>query len=814
VAWDSDRNEYFVVWYDGPRVTVYGQRFYADGSTNQDAVMISTNYMKINPDVAYDSDRHQYLVVWYDRRNSDASGDDIYARRVAVIDGLAYPAGQGDFLLAGAPYDQRYPAVAYSAATSQFLVTWDDWRNGETTLIYGQRVWWPGLLLGHSFAVNAARGTQEQPAVAYNDLNHETLAVWADERNGAFDLYGQLYDSAGLPLGENLALVESPGAQLHPSVAYNLASDEYLLVWQDDIRGVYGLRLRPQGTPVGEAFPLFADTGLRREPVVVSAPDLNQYLVVYTYGATGSREVHGIIVDAEGHPIYGGLIIAAGAGDRDQLDADYDPSDDRFIVAWHSTENDQGDIYARLLESDGSMPSTRFQVAKATDAQSAPAVAWNRDANMYLVVWHDYRNSGITGADIYGQRFEPSGNPEGGNFRITASSDLHDEQYPDVVYVNVLDRYRVVWQDNRDFATLGWDLRGRWVAPDGSVLGVLDDPVFRYGGYQEHPALAYAHADEQLFAVWQDGRNAIEYDIYGRLVLDTTPPTAAFTRDPSFGRAGDLFTFNAWPSRDNMTPKGALLVRWDFNNDGVWDTPLGFEKYITVTLNASGVHTVTLEVQDLALYTDTVAYRVAVLPATAAAVPQAEPPAASLTVTPTFGVAGSTFSADGSASTGSGSLIARWDWENDGEFDTGFGADLEATHVYTVASDYSVRLEVRDQTTGLSDAVLYNITVLPDDPVALELLPAEVRLVPTEVLRFRAFGWDQYSNQMAGPDVAWSVANPQVGSISATGVLTAGYQSGSYPDVIHAEGDGVLDTASVIVFWPYQAYVPVILKAY
>jgi PKD repeat protein len=813
VTWDSYRDEYFVVWRDLPGVDVYGQRFHSDGSQDQGAVKIATTHMALAIDVAYDWNQHQYLVVWQDDRNRSSTEDDIYGRRVVIVDGKARPAGQGEYLIGGAPHDQKYPAVAYGGAGAQFLVTWDDHRNDETSPIYGQRVSWSGMLLGHSFALNAARGTQDEPAAAYNDRSHEYLAVWADERSGQFDIYGQILDVDGLPLGEGLLLVDSAGNQTHPSVTYNRIEDEYLLAWEQET-GVYALRLRPQGTPVGAAFPVFNVTGIRREPVVVCAATLNRYLVAYTYGANGAREVRGALIDSTGGLLASDLLIAPGAGDRDQIDATFDSIYSRFIVVWRDTHDDAGDVYARLLESDGSMPSTRFQVAVAADAQGAPAVAWDRDDDMYLVVWHDYRNSGATGADIYGQRFEATGNPEGGNFLITASAALHDEEYPDVVYIETLDRYRVVWQDNRDAATLGWDLRGRWVGPDGSVLGLVDDPIFRYAGYQERPALAYAPADEQLLAVWQDGRNGIEYDVFGRLVLDKTPPTAAFTRDPNYGRAGDLFTFNAGPSRDNMTPKGALLVRWDLNNDGVWDTPLGTQKLISLTLNATGIHTVTLEVQDLALYTDKVSHRVAVLPAAAAArAPQAEPPSAALVVDPTFGVAGSTFSADGTGSTGSGALVARWDWENDGVFDPAeFTADLDAEHVYTEAGDYTVRLEVRDQSTGLSNAALYNITVLPGDPVALEVLPAGVKLAPNEALRFRAVGWDEYDNEMEGLDVEWSVADAQAGGISAEGLFTAGTHAGAYPDGIHAAWDGVASKASVTVFWPYQDYLPVVLR--
>jgi PKD repeat protein len=289
---------------------------------------------------------------------------------------------------------------------------------------------------------------------------------------------------------------------------------------------------------------------------------------------------------------------------------------------------------------------------------------------------------------------------------------------------------------------------------------------------------------------------------------------------------GQAFTFNAWPSTDNRTPRGALLASWDLGDGsavsglGLQDveTTFTFQKYITHTFAAPGVYTVTLAVSDLAWLTDTVRYRVFVTTTTLALdSPQAAtalPPTATLAVSPTFGVVGASFSFDGRDSAGAGMLLARWDWENDGEFDVGFGTGLTATHAYTVAGDYTVRLEVRDTATGLSDAALRNITALPGAPVTLEVLPAEVKMVPKEDLRFRAYGWDQYGNQMCHPGVAWSVADPQVGTISASGLFTAGLLSGLHTDAVVATWGARSDTANVVIYYPHRVYLPVVLRSF
>jgi hypothetical protein len=65
---------------------------------------------------------------------------------------------------------------------------------------------------------------------------------------------------------------------------------------------------------------------------------------------------------------------------------------------------------------------------------------------------------------------------------------------------------------------------------------------------------------------------------------------------------------------------------------------------------------------------------------------------------------------------------------------------------------------------------------------------------------------------MYPPDVAWSVTEPLVGTIGADGVLTASVHSGTYPDVVLADGNGVTGTASVTIFGPFEVYLPLVMR--
>jgi CSLREA domain-containing protein len=77
-----------------------------------------------------------------------------------------------------------------------------------------------------------------------------------------------------------------------------------------------------------------------------------------------------------------------------------------------------------------------------------------------------------------------------------------------------------------------------------------------------------------------------------------TAPTAAFTVTPLTGTTTTVFNFDASGSSDAQDPGSALQVRWDWENDGAYDTSWSTTKTATHTFGTTAVHTVRMEVQD------------------------------------------------------------------------------------------------------------------------------------------------------------------------------------------------------------------------
>lgn len=77
-----------------------------------------------------------------------------------------------------------------------------------------------------------------------------------------------------------------------------------------------------------------------------------------------------------------------------------------------------------------------------------------------------------------------------------------------------------------------------------------------------------------------------------------TPPVANFTFSPETGSPISVFTFDASSSTDSEDLPGTLVVRWDWESDGLFDTDFSTNKILEHQYSIPGTYHVTLEVKD------------------------------------------------------------------------------------------------------------------------------------------------------------------------------------------------------------------------
>lgn len=75
-------------------------------------------------------------------------------------------------------------------------------------------------------------------------------------------------------------------------------------------------------------------------------------------------------------------------------------------------------------------------------------------------------------------------------------------------------------------------------------------------------------------------------------------PQAQFSFTPAEGNIETIFLFDAKQTNDDEDSLSTLKFRWDFEDDGFWDTPFQNIPQVTHVFNQSGIYNVMLQVKD------------------------------------------------------------------------------------------------------------------------------------------------------------------------------------------------------------------------
>ena len=294
VAYNSQRGDYLVVWDDNRNpgdLDIYGQIVGGDG-TLKGSFGLTVTGRQAYPDVAYNPAEDSYLVVWEDDRPGTPNHD-VYGQVISADGALL----GSDMVIASAISNQYDPVVGYGQNSRRYLVSWWDQRNGNRD-IYGQLVAGSGTLTGSNFAISTpstgSLNDQEYPAIAVETTGQtdEFLVVWQDRRNGwKRDIYGQRVSASGVLLDEtdtaadetdpkiNIPFETSSAYTEQPAAAHNSTAGVYLLGWnnQDD-NAIYTQRYSA-ALPAGPAAAFTASLTSGVVPLSVTLSDASTGLV-------------------------------------------------------------------------------------------------------------------------------------------------------------------------------------------------------------------------------------------------------------------------------------------------------------------------------------------------------------------------------------------------------------------------------------------------------------------------------------------------------------------------------------------------------
>jgi len=539
---DFDGTNYFVAWFDnraGTGYDIYGTLLGTDGSVlNTSGIPISTaaDAQRL-PSVSFGGT--DFIIIWYDRR--DGSNNDIFGARVNHSGVVQDPSG---IHISNIDAQQTSPAViSYSG---QWLVVWKDNRNGNYADIYGSRINPSGTVTDPSgILIASSAGAQGKPAVAFDGTNY--LVVWQEDRGGGppFDIYGMRITPGGYYLDTDpIPISTVSGSQEYPAVAFDNDSI-YLVVWQDDRSGsgydIYGARVTTSGNvldPPGIA--ISTATGRQRFPSV--AFDGTNFLVVWgdERGGSSTDDIYGTLVEPDGNVVSpSGNVIADDANWQDNPSVAFDGTN--YLVVWDDFGSGpfEEDIYGvRVNQSGIPVDGSSIAISTATKGQYRPVVAF--DGTNYLVVWFDRRTSNAS--DIYGTRVNPAGTIlDASGTPIIVFTGTQEKPF---IAFNGID-YLVGCENYQDESP--GNILGATVNTSGTVSDISTISPFSIDQYQPYPSAASGPNEQVLivFPDWVDsinGNPANAMRIWGNLY-----PAAGIEENDDITAENGKFDLNVSP---------------------------------------------------------------------------------------------------------------------------------------------------------------------------------------------------------------------------------------------------------------------------
>jgi hypothetical protein len=293
---------------------------------------------------------------------------------------------------------------------------------------------------------------RDWPAIAYNYGHNEYLVLWFNRWTGNLDIYAQRVSDSGQLVGPWFAVSYGAGDRFNPSVAYNAANDEYLVVWSlqvaTNVYEVWGRRIKWDGSIMYAEFKIFSWANRSFVvPRVAWNSYRNDYLVVWSAYDTATApfpftDVAGIRVLPDGTMPDAHFIIST-VGQPHEVDIVYNVALDGYMVVWVRDGGvSEDDIYGAFLDRYGAMISSpgEFAVNSYLSDQATPAVTTN-EQNHYLVVWQHLYSPGDW--DIYGELLQANGSVVDGPFVVAGT--IYEERWPEVAANGANQEYLIVW---------------------------------------------------------------------------------------------------------------------------------------------------------------------------------------------------------------------------------------------------------------------------------------------------------------------------------------------------------------------------------
>jgi hypothetical protein len=227
-------------------------------------------------------------------------------------------------------------------------------------------------------------------------------------------------------------------------------------------------------------------------------------------------------LDRDGKLLSAPFYISQGAGHARQYpDVAYNSQANEYLVVWGDLDHSTNwlTIQSRRVSASGAVldPVDILISNYGANYQAAqPAVAYSSAADRYMVVWSERMFSPLN-SGIYARKITPEGYYEGSIFPV--SQPAYQLNNPDIAYNSSTDRYLVVWQEVANVTSKS-DIRGCQVNGSGGVYSTVFD-IESFTNNATHPAVAAigsSSVDAKFLVIYDYEFLLTDHEIYGSLI--------------------------------------------------------------------------------------------------------------------------------------------------------------------------------------------------------------------------------------------------------------------------------------------------------
>jgi len=406
---------------------------------------------------------------------------------------------------------------------------------------------WPWKLNPSSPISPATRGVNSLDNVEQVLVNFPKEGTWTIRITGTSIQGSQAFAVVSSLVEEFPVNTYTFSVQSGSAVA-DLSGGGFVVIWQDafqddDGYGVYGQRFDSGGNPVGDEF--HVNTYTDDDQGSPSVTELSGGGFVVTWDSEdqgGSDGVYGQRFNSSGEKVGGEFQVNTTTGYNLGSPSVAPLSSGGFVVAWQTNSK----IYCQRFDSAGNKVETEFK-ASTYNVCNSPSAA-GLSGGCFVVTWQSWAQDGSRNG-IYGQLFNGSGDPVGGEFLI--NTHTADNQWHPSVAALSGGGFVVTWSsENQDGD--GYGVYGQAFNSAGSKVG-SEFPVNTHtADDQDYPAVA-GLSGGGFVVTWESyGQDGNSEGIYGQ-IFDSAESTV-----------GDEFQVNTYIVNRQESPSVAGLLNGDF----------------------------------------------------------------------------------------------------------------------------------------------------------------------------------------------------------------------------------------------------------